>query len=172
MKMKQLAFLCLIFTQVAQAQSTISIGPDLGLASHKSGASTGIGGSLEYTAMISHGLAFRAFCGYTHFNAKYGNTEFSMAPFRAGLQANLGETFLVYGEAGISTVHTAAARDNSGFTYALGGGYRVPFTDDKRFVQVSAFYSSVRFDRSYNFHWIDIRLAYGLKWGKNKRPHQ
>jgi opacity protein-like surface antigen len=169
MNIKYAFFFCLVFAiRFCQAQSTISVGPDLGLAAHKSNASVGIGASLEYSAAISHGLGFRAFGGYSHFNAKSGNTQFSMVPVRAGLQAGLGETFLLYGEAGISAVHTSAALDNSGFTYAFGGGYRVPFTNDKKFLQVSAFYSAVRFDRSYYFHWVDIRVAYGLKMGKNR----
>lgn len=149
------------------SQSSVSFGPELGFASNFSSSSkTGFGGSAEYANRFSKNVGARAYLAYHYFKGKYFDDHISFLPARGGIQAFLGELLLIYAEAGIASYHDSNNTSESGFSYALGAGYRIPLGLGKQYAQISAYYNFFRFNENLTYTWFNIRLAYGLNFGK------
>jgi hypothetical protein len=152
------------------AQSSISVGPQLGFASNfSSSAKVGIGGSIEYTMQLSERLGARFYGGYDRFKGKYFADDIvSFLPVRAGLQGFIFEDiFSVYGEAGIAAFHAkSSGSQNTNFSFALGAAYRLPL--NQQFVQVSGYYNFYRYSEHLDYTWYNLRIAFGLNLGHKK----
>jgi hypothetical protein len=146
------------------------VGPQLGFASNfSSSAKTGLGASIEYTGQFSEHLGARVYVGYDRFKGKYfAEDVVSFLPVRAGLQGFVyKDIFSVFAEAGVASFHAKSTEiHNSNFTYALGVAYRMPLGQSKQFLQVSGAYDYYRYSDQFHYSWYNIRLAYGLGFGR------
>jgi hypothetical protein len=173
--MKRALFLfgLILQVEIGFAQSSISIGPDLGLPSNFSSSSKlGIGGSLEYTNRFSEHFGIRFFSGVSSFKGKYfSDDRVSFEPIRLGGQGFLYKDLIfLYAEAGIAGFQAQSSKTHTtGFSYGLGGGYRMPINMNKQFFQLSAYYNYFRYSDFLTYTWLNIRLAYGINFGKKTK---
>ena len=166
----RISYLCcflIIGISTTFSQNSMSIGPDVGFSSNFSKSSkAGIGGSAEYANKFSKNIGARIYVGYHYFKGKFFDSHVSFLPARAGLQAYLADLLFVYGEAGIVGYDDSNNTNESGFSYALGAGYKIPPGLGKQFMQISAYYNFFRFNRDVTYTWFNIRIAYGLDFGR------
>ena len=160
----------------AQITNSISLGPDFGIPGKRfgSGARLGIGGSLDYQLKLSVPVGLQIHAGYIKFSDKnYSDTWVSFVPIRLGIVGFIYQDLIfAFVDAGISHYHASTTTKQNGFSFGLGGGYKLFFNPDKKqFVQLSAYYNLHNFKRditsqNYNYTWFNIRAAYGLSFGK------
>lgn len=170
--MKKPAFLFLFSFFLASlilAQSSISIGAQIGLASNfGSSSKMGIGGSLELDNRLSNHFGIRGSVGYNYFKGKYFVDDYvSFLPIRAGVQGYLAPEIFVSGEAGIAVYGDSNNESKTGFSYGLGAGYRIPL-HKKKFVQLSGNYNYFRHSSFLNYTWFQLRAAFGFSLIKFK----
>ncbi len=163
-----LILFCLFLQKKIHAQSSIFLGPQLGLASNFSRSSNiGFGASVEYINRFSQQIGFRGTVGYNYFKGKYFNNHVSFLPVRIGLQSFLSTNVFVLADAGIVAYNDNNNDSKTGFSYSVGAGYNIPL-DTKKFVQLSANYNFFRYASYLNYTWFNFRAAYSLSWGKRK----
>jgi hypothetical protein len=173
MKRVLISFICVCTYFFGYTQNSISLGPEIGLASNfKSSSKTGIGGSLEYTNRFSEHFGIRFFSGVSSFKGKYfSDDRVSFEPIRLGGQGFLYKDLIfLYAEAGIAGFQAQSSKTHTaGFSYGLGGGYRMPINMNKQFLQLSAYYNYFRYSDFLTYTWLNIRLAYGINFGKKTK---
>ena|SRR5687767_8923160 len=138
---------------------------------------TGI--SVEYKLSMETKIEFRLSAGIEGTSPTVSNgvdsykDDFVVIPIRVGIQPYIYEDKgFLFVESGLLTIKTfpfdELGRDNLrlGFSLALGVGYRFPL-NQRKYIQTSLSYNYIPNSNFYNFSWINIRLAYGLKWGNN-----
>jgi hypothetical protein len=170
---KILSFLVVFASLKAFSQSSISLGPDLGLPSNFSKTSkTSLGASLEYVNKFSKHVGLRVFTAYNRFEGKYvADDVLKFIPYRIGIEGfAYKDVFLVYGEVGAASLIGNGPRNSkTNFSYGLGAGYRYPIGMTKQFIQLSGYYNFFRFDEMNTYTWFNIRLAYGFNFGRKAK---
>jgi len=150
---------------VTQAQTTITIGPQLDVPSNFSKASKiGLGGSAEGVFNVSPASAIRVSAGYSSFKGKFFPEVISFMPVRGGYQYFLSPNQLyIYGEGGPAFYNATDAKTK--LSLAFGGGTYFP-VGEKSVVNFSVFFNYIDGGMFRNHTWFSGRLAYGLQWGR------
>ena len=153
------------------AQSSISVGPELGVpANFSKSTSVGFGGSLDLAYNIAPSFGPRISLGYNRFKGRYLEDDvISFVPIRVGIQGILADAIILYGEAGTAFYHANRNGTNEkNFSYALGAGYMIPL-GHKEFLQVSGSYNFFRYNEYLTYTWFNFRVAYGLNFRKQSK---
>lgn len=187
--------LCCVQHQL-QSQPTFNAGVNTGAGNSGflQGGKFGLGGSLEYVAMVGKKGGVRLYAGYDWFNQNqpknidpqvlrdsmqkypYLFRDKSALPLRVGYQQFLfGNAAFVYGEAGMARLRPSDLNKKNVFTYALGTGYQIALREE-HYVQLSFFYNQYlrkAIGRNgtkvpANSNYFNLRVAYGLYCGKKK----
>jgi hypothetical protein len=169
-KLTLIFLLTLSFSSCLLAQQAISFGPQIGLGSNfGKSAKMGIGGSIEYDNRFTEHFGIRVSAGYNYFKEKYYEGHVSFLPVRAGIQGYLSPNVLLFGEAGVATYGDSNNDSQTGFSYGLGTGYRIPL-NATQFIQLSGSFNFFRYSNSLTYTWFNFGAAFGLSWGKTKGP--
>ncbi len=159
---------CISIYSATQAQTTITIGPQLDMPANFSKASKiGLGGSAEGVFNVSTSSAIRVSAGYSSFKGKFFPETISFVPVRGGFQYFLSPNQLyVYGEGGPAFYQGNNA--STKLSLAFGGGTYFP-AGEKSVVNFSLFFNYVDGGIYASHTWFSGRLAYGLQWGGKKQ---
>lgn len=168
------------------SQSSLGIGADIsaGGKGFMANGRSGLGGSLEYTYMLSRHSVLRLYAGYHWFKQRLPGIDqqsirdsilrfpelrynISLIPFRAEYQ------YFFYQQAAFVYADIGAARrifyySSTIYSYAIGTGYWFAFKAPQ-YLQLSVYYNRNRIDPYRRRNYFSFRAAYGLEFGKKKR---
>ena len=133
-----------------------------------------IGTSIEYTLPLVSKVDIRVSAGiegtslFLHDDGRRRDNYVAI-PFRVGIQSYIYEDkAFLFAESGLTIksfnfVQPKEIDRKVGLSYALGAGYRF-LIYERKYLQASLSYNYHPFGDFYKFSWINLRLAYGLKW--------
>jgi len=154
--------------QFASAQFFATTGPAAGFASNFAESSKmGSGWELEAGYKFSKNFGAGLSIDYMLFRGKIIEDSYvNFLPIRAGIHGFLSDQIFVYGETGVGSYWDNNKTQKTGFTYALGAGYRIPIRPSNQFInqfiQLSASYNYFQFDENLHYTWFGVKVAYGF----------
>ncbi len=152
------------------SQNAVNVGPQISLGSNSFSADGGIGFGVsgEFIHHLKNEGALRVYLGYYAFHyytAQHDVVGFS--PIRIGYQYFLfNKKFTVFADAGGGLFYHTFY--NFVTSVGAGGAYIFNF-NKKHFMQLSAIYNYNFKQKINNSSWVDVRVAYGLNFGKLKK---
>jgi hypothetical protein len=178
-----LFLLMCIYSVSAQVTHSISIGPELSIPIKNFGSETptSIGGSVDYQLKFNAPFALQAHIGFNRFKGALVGTRLNFLPVRIGVVGYLYKDILfVSANAGVSFYNSpnGGLPAQTGLGFGAGGGYRQPLNNNK-FIQLSGYYNLHKYKGNpygtaieYDFTWFNIRLAYGLSFGRSNKEKE
>lgn len=137
-----------------------------------------VGTSIEYTSTLLNEVDIRVSAGIEGTTLMLDDggrrrDNYVAIPFRVGIQPYIyDDKAFLFAETGLTiktfNFVTPAEMDRKiGLSYAVGAGYQFLINEHK-YIQASLSYNYHPYDTHYKFSWINLRLAYGLKWGNDR----
>ena len=137
-----------------------------------------VGTSIEYTVPLVKKVDIRLSAGIEGTSLLLHDSgrrrdNYVAIPFRLGIQPYIYEDkAFLFAESGLTIktfnfVNPTEIDRRVGLSYALGAGSRL-LINERKYLQASLSFNYHPFNSLYKFSWINLRLAYGLKWGGNQ----